>query len=107
MPGRAALTSWLESATPFCLAAVVHSLMIASGLWPGAAGTRTPAFRSVVPCAGIRTRSDQYVTSGSSLPVVQLGPEHSKVVHPCGSQRGSQPHALWALLVVFKSIRGS
>jgi hypothetical protein len=35
---------------------------------------------------GIRPRSEQFVTSGLSLPVVRAGPEHRKVVHPCGSQ---------------------
>jgi len=30
------------------------------------------------------------VTAGSSLPVVQVGPGRQKVVHPRGSQRGSQ-----------------
>jgi hypothetical protein len=39
-------------------------------------------FRSVVPCAGIQTRSDQSVTSGASLPVVHARPESQKVVHP-------------------------
>jgi hypothetical protein len=48
-------------------------------------------FRFVDSCAGIRTRSDQFMTSGSSRPIVHAGPEHPKVVHPCGSQRGSQP----------------
>jgi hypothetical protein len=71
-------------------------------------GSRTGlTFRSVVTRAGIRTRSDQFVTSGSSLPVVQAGPDHPKVVHPRGSQRGSQPHAPRARLMVFKSVRGS
>jgi len=45
-------------------------------------------------------------TSGSSLPVVQPGPQYRKVVHPCGSQRGSQPEPRRALLVVFKSVPG-
>jgi len=31
------------------------------------------------------------MTSGLSLTVVQAGPGNPKVVHPCGSQRGSQP----------------
>ncbi len=39
---------------------------------------------------GGRTRSDQFVTSGLvSLAVVHAGPEHPKVVHPRGCQRGS------------------
>jgi hypothetical protein len=29
------------------------------------------------------------MTWGASPPVVQPGPKHPKVVHPCGSQRGS------------------
>ena len=41
---------------------------------------------SVDSCAGIRTRSDLFVTSGAALPVVHAGPKHQKVVHPCGSQ---------------------
>jgi hypothetical protein len=57
-------------------------------------GTRTPTFRSVDTSVGVRPRSDQFVTSGLSLPVVHMGPEHPKVVHSCGSQRGSQPDAL-------------
>jgi hypothetical protein len=32
-------------------------------------------------------------TVGGPLPVVQAGPDHPKVVHPRGSQRGSQPRA--------------
>src|ERR1700726_2294324 len=36
--------------------------------------------------AGIRTRSDQSVMSGTLLPVVRASPSHQKVVHPCGSQ---------------------
>jgi hypothetical protein len=47
--------------------------------------------RSVGTRAGIRTRSDQSVMSGTLLPVVRASPSHQKVVHPCGSQRGSQP----------------
>ena len=36
------------------------------------------------------------MTSGLSLSVVRAGPEHRKVVHPCGSQRGSRQYApLW------------
>jgi hypothetical protein len=64
-------------------------------------------FRSVDSCAGVRPRSDRSVISGSSLPVVQAGPDHPKVVHPRGSQRGSQPHAARAGLMVFKNIRDS
>ena len=41
---------------------------------------------------GIRTRSDQFVTSGSSLPVVHGRPKSKKVVRPRGSQRGSRWH---------------
>ena len=48
-------------------------------------GTRTPTFGSVDSCAGIRTRSDLFVTSGAALLVVHAGPKHQKVVHPCGS----------------------
>ena len=38
----------------------------------------------------VRTRSDQFVSSGLCLSDVHLGPGHPEVVHPCGSQRGSQ-----------------
>jgi hypothetical protein len=34
------------------------------------------------------------VTSAASLPVVQVSPENRKVVHSCGSQRGSRPHSM-------------
>ena len=44
---------------------------------------------------GIRPRSDQSVTSGWSLPVVQPGPEYPKVVHPCGSQPRCAAHGQW------------
>jgi hypothetical protein len=37
---------------------------------------------------GIRTGSEQSVTSATLLPVVQMSPENWKVVRPCGSQRG-------------------
>ena len=37
-------------------------------------------------------------TSGSSLLVVHAGPEHPKVVHPRGSQRGSRALILDRLL---------
>jgi len=47
-------------------------------------------FRSVVPCAGIRTRSDRFVTSVAFRSVVRGSTENREVVHPCGSQRGSQ-----------------
>ena len=47
-------------------------------------------FLSVVPCAGIRTRSDQSVTSDAIPAVVHASPESRKVVRSCGSQRGSQ-----------------
>jgi hypothetical protein len=53
-------------------------------------GTRTPNHRSVDSRVSVRTRSDWFVTSGSSLPIVRIGSEHPEVVHPCGSQRGSQ-----------------
>jgi hypothetical protein len=54
-------------------------------------GTGLPTFCSVAPCAGIPTGSDQFVTSGSLPPDVHIRPENYKVVHPHGSQRGSQP----------------
>ena len=41
--------------------------------------------------AGVQPRSDQFVTSGPFLSVVQTGPEHQRIVHPCGSRRGPQP----------------
>ena len=44
---------------------------------------------------------------GLVFPVVQAGPDHPKVVHPRGSQRGSQPHAPRARLMVFKRVRDS
>jgi hypothetical protein len=47
-------------------------------------------FLSVVPCAGIRTRSDRFVTSILFLPVVHRRPESRKAVRSGGSQRGSQ-----------------
>ena len=46
---------------------------------PGSVDTRT----------GIRTRSDQFVTSGALLPAVHVSPDNWKVVRPRGSQRGS------------------
>jgi hypothetical protein len=39
-------------------------------------GTRTPSFRSVDSCAGIRTRSGPFVTSAASLPAVHVSPEN-------------------------------
>ena len=65
------------------------------------------SIRSVDSRAGVQNRSDQFVTSGSSLPVVQPGPDHPKVVHPCGSQRGSRPAPARGTTMVFKSIRDS
>ena len=53
---------------------------------------RTPTFRSVDSCAGVRTRSDQSVTSGALLSAVHVSPKNWKVVRPRGSQRGSRPH---------------
>jgi hypothetical protein len=78
--------------------------------WPPAwaqATQQSPDFRSVVPCAGIRPRSDQSVTSDASLPAVHARPDSLKVVRPGGSQRGSQRHAPWSQLIVFKSVRRS
>jgi hypothetical protein len=46
---------------------------------------RKPEHASV----GIRTRSFQSATSGSSPPAVHICPENYKVVHPRGSQRAS------------------
>jgi hypothetical protein len=46
--------------------------------------------RSVVPCLGIRTRSDQSVTSGAFQSLVHVRTEFRKVVRSGGSQRGSQ-----------------
>jgi hypothetical protein len=56
-----------------------------SAVWP-------PSICSVVTRAGIRIRSDQFVTSAALLPVVHVSPENWKVVRPRGSQRGSRPH---------------
>jgi hypothetical protein len=39
--------------------------------WARSEGLEAPTFRSVDSCPGIQTRSDQSVTSGSSLPVVR------------------------------------
>ena len=61
----------------------------------GLGGPRIPSLLTLDSCAGIRTRSDQSVTSGSSLLLVQAGPNHPKVVHPCGSQ----PDAPWVQLI--------
>ena len=41
---------------------------------------------TLVSCARIRPRSDQFATSGSSLLVVHANPDHQKVVHPRGSR---------------------
>ena len=41
---------------------------------------------------GIRTSSDESVTSATLLPAVHVSPENWKVVRPRGSQRGSRPH---------------
>ena len=40
------------------------------------------------PCVGVRTRSDQSVTSDELLPDVHMSPENWKAVRP----RGSRPH---------------
>jgi hypothetical protein len=47
-------------------------------------------FYSVVPCAGIRTRSDQSVTSDAIPAVVHASPESRKVVRvaPSVAPRG-------------------
>lgn len=41
------------------------------------------------------------MTTGDSVPVVRASPKNREVVHPCGSQRGSQATGLclrpWAL----------
>ena len=58
--------------------------------------------RSVDSRVGVRTRSEQSVTSTLLLPVVQSGPEHQRVVRPCGSQRGSRPHALGRAPVILR-----
>jgi hypothetical protein len=55
---------------------------------------------------GVRVRSDQSVTSGSSLPVVHVGPENRKVVRPRGSQHGSRLYiksGIIALVLVIAS----
>jgi hypothetical protein len=84
---------------------------------PGIAGTdpdgspprtaRNDTHRSVDSCPGVRPRSGQFATSGSSLPVVQPGPDHPKVVHPRGSQRGSHPRPPRSRLMVFRSVGSS
>jgi hypothetical protein len=56
----------------------------------GSEGLTSLASRSVDARVGVRARSDQFVTSGLSLPVVYLGPPHPEVVHPRGSQCGSR-----------------
>jgi len=43
-------------------------------------------FRSVDASAGVRTRSDQSVTSGDFFPVVRGSPENRRVVRPRGSR---------------------
>jgi hypothetical protein len=58
---------------------------------PRTAGNDT--HRSVDSCAGIQGRSDQSVTSGNFLPVVQGSPADCDVVRSGGSQRGSQQGA--------------
>jgi hypothetical protein len=66
------------------------------------------AFRSVDARVGVRRRSEQFVTSGSSFPVVHVGPAHPEVVRLCGSQRGSQAdRPRWHWVMVFKIVRGS
>jgi hypothetical protein len=60
-------------------------------------------FRPVDSSAGIQTRSDQSATSDLSLPAVHIRPENYKVVHPCGSQRGSHrpgTTTLWVLVTI-------
>jgi hypothetical protein len=54
-----------------------------------AAGT---TFRSVDAHVGVRTRSDQSVTSGSFLAAVHGSPEDREVVRPSGSHRSSRSH---------------
>jgi hypothetical protein len=66
-------------------------------------GTSPPTFCSVDSRTGVRSRSGRSVTSSSSLPVVRVGPGYAGVVHPCGSQRGSQsPTALAARVVAVR-----
>ena len=45
-----------------------------------------PSLLTVDARVVVQPGSDPFVTSGDSLPVVHVGPEHRKVVHPCGSQ---------------------
>ena len=55
-------------------------------------GNRCTTFRSVDTRTGIRTRSDQSLTSGAFPSAVRVSPRGGKVVRPCGSQPGSHPN---------------
>jgi hypothetical protein len=47
-------------------------------------------FRSVDSRVGVRSHSHRFVTSGDTTSVVRASPKNREVVHPCGSQCGSQ-----------------
>jgi hypothetical protein len=53
-------------------------------------GNRWTTFRYVAARARVQTRSDRSVTWDVLLSVVRCGPGKREVVHPGGSQRGSQ-----------------
>ena len=80
--------------TRFCDSSGIHTLLAAhQRVQPegggAAAGHPRHCSQSVVPCADIRTRSEQSVTSGASLPAVRVSPQRREAVHPRGSQPGS------------------
>jgi hypothetical protein len=72
---------------------------------PAASPASAPAFRSVDTRTGIPTRSDQSVTSAGIMSAVHVSPENCKAVHPCGSQRGSQPNAVPGIVTPWCSSR--
>jgi hypothetical protein len=55
-------------------------------------GNRRTTFRSVDTRTGIRTRSDQSLTSGAFPSAVRVSPRAGKVVRPYGSQRDPHPN---------------
>jgi hypothetical protein len=55
-------------------------------------GKRCTTFRSVDTRTGIRTCSEQSLTSGAFPSAVRVSPRGGKVVRPCGSQPGSHPN---------------
>src|SRR5260370_18113357 len=73
---------------------VVVSFMIAVPFSLGAPPRGRPLTPATNTAAPIRHRLPDFFRS--SHEVLGAGPEHRKVVHPCGSQRGSRQHApLW------------